>query len=123
MHVRYTVISKFNLLFFVYNYQCFGNPVPVSSFTKISQQGFFFPHSLLIPLSMLSLCIPCLNLFVNKDFNKKIQGAHNRYTQVRYTVISKVNILFRLIIINVFTGLVQWRSKWEGRGSGKISPS
>ena len=51
--------------------RCFGNPVPVSPFTKISQQGSFFPPSLLIPLSMLSLCIPCLDFFVNKDFNKK----------------------------------------------------
>ena len=51
--------------------QCFGNPVPVSPFAIISQQGSFFPPSLLIPLSMLSLCIPCLDFFVNKHFNKK----------------------------------------------------
>ena len=62
-----------NFLYWGWSYwcnQCFGNPVPVSPFTKISQQGYFFPPSLLIPLSMLSLCKPCLGFFVNNDFNK-----------------------------------------------------
>ena len=47
--------------------------VPVSPFTKISQQGYLFPPSLTIShLLNHYVYIPCLDFFVNKDFNKKI---------------------------------------------------
>ena len=42
---------------------------------KFLNRAPFFPPSLLIPLSMLSLCIPCLDFFVIKDFNKTSVGA------------------------------------------------